>query len=142
ASSDGAPPLDGLRVLDLCVALAGPTSGRLLCEAGAEVTKVYEPNSGVGGYLNRGKRSVLFDIGKQQGLDLFWKLVERADVIVQNFAPGTAERLGIGYDQVKARRPDIIYTSVSCYGLGGPWSMGRGWERQGQSVTGIMERAA
>jgi crotonobetainyl-CoA:carnitine CoA-transferase CaiB-like acyl-CoA transferase len=136
----GAPPLDGLRVLDLCLALAGPTSGRLLAEAGASVIKVYPPDGGAGGYLNRGKRSLLFDLDTQQGRELFWKLVEDADVLVQNFAPGTAERLGIGYDQVKARRPDIVYTSVSCYGRGGPWSPGRGWERQGQAVTGVMER--
>lgn len=137
-----ASPLKDLRVLDLCVALAGPTCGRLLCEAGAEAIKVYPPDAGVGGYLNRGKRSLLFDIDTQEGRNLLWKLVERSDVIVQNFAPGTAERLGIGYEQVKARKPDIVYTSVSCYGLGGPWSAGRGWERQGQAVTGVMERAA
>ncbi len=135
-----AHPLDGIRVLDLCVALAGPTSGRLLHEAGAEVIKISAPDNGVGGYLNRGKRSLLLDIGKQAGQQVFWRLVENADVIVQNFAPGTAERLGIGYEQVKARRPQIVYTSVSCYGGGGPWTPGRGWERQGQAVTGIMER--
>ncbi|MGE0688784.1 MAG: CaiB/BaiF CoA transferase family protein [Dehalococcoidia bacterium] len=139
-NEDVAHPLDGVRVLDLCVALAGPTSGRLLHEAGADVIKISAPDNSVGGYLNRGKRSLLLDIGKPAGQQVFWKLVENADVIVQNFAPGTAERLGIGYEQVKARRPQIVYTSVSCYGAGGPWTSGRGWERQGQAVTGIMER--
>ncbi len=66
--------------------------------------------------------------------------MERADVVLENFSPGTAGRLAIGYDEVRARRPEAVYTSISCYGLGGPWTPWRGWERQGQAVTGIMER--
>ncbi len=135
-------PLQGLRALDLCVALAGPTSGRLLLEFGADVTKINAPHAGVGGYLNRGKRSLLLDVDSVEGRQVFWRLIENTDVIVQNFAPGTAERLGIGYEQVRARKPDIVYVSVSCYGRDGPWTAGRGWERQGQAVTGIMERCA
>jgi len=68
--------------------------------------------------------------------------VEQADIVLENFSPGTADRLGIGYQEVQARKPDIIYTSMSCYGYGGPWTSGRGWERQGQAVTGIMERTS
>ena len=133
-------PLQGLKVLDLCLALAGPTCGRLLLEFGADVVKINAPNAGVGGYLNRGKRSLLLDLGSPQGRRVFWKLVEQADVVLENFSPGTADRLGIGYEEVKARRPHVIYTSISAYGYGGPWTTGRGWERQGQAVTGIMER--
>jgi crotonobetainyl-CoA:carnitine CoA-transferase CaiB-like acyl-CoA transferase len=132
-----------LRVIDLALALAGPTCGRLLGEFGADVIKINAPQSGGGGgYLNRGKRSMLLDVESLAGQQVFWKLVEQADVVLENFSPGTANRLGIGYEQVKARRPDIIYTSVSCYGYGGPWTAHRGWERQGQAVTGVMERAA
>ena len=133
-------PLQGLRVLDLCVALAGPTCGRLLLEFGADVIKISPPHGGVSGYLNRGKRSLLLDLESFEAQQVFWKLVEDADVIVENLSPGTADRLGIGYAEVKARRPDIVYTSISCYGYGGPWTGGRGWERQGQAVAGIMER--
>ncbi len=135
-------PLQGMRVLDLCLALAGPTCGRLLLEFGAEVIKIDPPNARAGGYLNRGKRSLLLDLDSLEGQRVFWKLVELADVVVENFSPGTADRLGIGYAEARARRPDIIYTSISCYGYGGPWTPWRGWERQGQAVTGIMERTA
>jgi len=60
--------------------------------------------------------------------------------VLENLSPGTADRLGIGYEQAKARKPNIIYSSASCYGPWGPWTPGRGWERQGQAVAGIMER--
>jgi crotonobetainyl-CoA:carnitine CoA-transferase CaiB-like acyl-CoA transferase len=130
-----------MRVLDLTLALAGPTCGRLLGEFGGDVIKINAPKSGgMSGYLNRGKRSVLLDVESVEGQQLFWKLAETADVILENFSPGTAERLGIGYEEVKARNPNVIYASVSCYGRGGPWESGRGWERQGQAVAGIMER--
>ena len=134
-------PLQGLHVLDLTLALAGPTCGRLLAEFGADVIKIMAPQgTGMSGYLNRGKRSMLLDLASPAGQDVFWKLVERADVVLENFSPGTADRLGIGYAEARARRPEIVYASVSCYGEGGPWTRGRGWERQGQAVTGVMER--
>jgi crotonobetainyl-CoA:carnitine CoA-transferase CaiB-like acyl-CoA transferase len=133
-------PLSGIRVLDLGLALAGPTCGRILAEFGAEVLKIGSPAAGVGGYLNRGKESLLLDLGTLAGQEVYWRLVEHADVVLENFSPGTAGRLAIGYDEVRSRRPDVVYTSISCYGLGGPWTGWRGWERQGQAVTGIMER--
>ena len=134
-------PLQGIKVLDVCVALAGPTCGRLLLEFGADVIKINAPKAGVGGYLNRGKESLLLDLESFEAQQVYWKLVEEADVIVENMSPGTSDRLGIGYAEAKARNPRIIYTSGSCYGDGGPW-LGRGWERQGQAVSGIMERAS
>jgi crotonobetainyl-CoA:carnitine CoA-transferase CaiB-like acyl-CoA transferase len=137
-----AAPLAGIRVLDLGVALAGPTCGRILAEFGAEVVKISAPNSGVSGYLNRGKQSLLLDLDTLAGQDVYWRLVDTADVVLENFSPSTADRLAIGYAEVHARRPDVVYTSVSCYGLGGPWTAWRGWERQGQAVTGIMERTS
>jgi crotonobetainyl-CoA:carnitine CoA-transferase CaiB-like acyl-CoA transferase len=133
-------PLQGYKVLDLCLALAGPTCGRLLLEFGADVIKINAPHAGVSGYLNRGKQSLLLDLDSLEGQRVFWKLAEQADIVLENFSPGAADRLGIGYTEAKARRPEIIYTSISCYGYGGPWTHGRGWERQGQAVTGIMER--
>ncbi|HEV7664997.1 MAG TPA: CoA transferase [Chloroflexota bacterium] len=133
--------LEGLRVLDVCQVLAGPTGGRLLYEFGADVIKIYGPQSRVGehGYLNRGKRSILLDVKSRAGQQVFWKLLERSDIILQNFPPGTAERYGIGYNQVRARKSDVIYASVNCYGSG-PWASWRGYERQGQAVTGVEER--
>lgn len=126
-------PLQGLQVIDLCLALAGPTCGRLLHEFGAEVIKVQQPNAGIGGYLNRGKRSLLLDLRAAGARQVFWRMVDTADIVLENFAPGTADRLGIGYDEVRARRPGIVYTSISCYGQIGPWRGHRGWERQGQA---------
>jgi crotonobetainyl-CoA:carnitine CoA-transferase CaiB-like acyl-CoA transferase len=135
-----AQPLSGIRVLDLGLALAGPTCGRILAEFGASVVKIGNPAAGVGGYLNRGKESLLLNLGTVAGRQVYWRLVDHADVVLENFTPGTAGRLAIGYDEVRARRPDLVYTSISCYGAGGPWTPWRGWERQGQAVTGIMER--
>jgi crotonobetainyl-CoA:carnitine CoA-transferase CaiB-like acyl-CoA transferase len=141
-SATASSALEGVRVLDLTQVLAGPTSGRLLAEFGADVIKVNGPQRRIGshGYLNRGKRSILLDVESTAGQQAFWKLVERADVVIQNFPRGTPERYGIGYDQMRARKPDIVYTSLSCYGYGGPWGEGRGYERQAQAVTGVMER--
>jgi crotonobetainyl-CoA:carnitine CoA-transferase CaiB-like acyl-CoA transferase len=133
-------PLQGMKAVDICVALAGPTCGRLLLEFGADVTKINAPKGGVSGYLNRGKRSILLDLESFEAQQVFFKMIEDTDILVENLSPGTADRLGIGYAEVKARRPDIIYTSGSCYGYGGPMTRGRGWERQGQAVAGIMER--
>jgi crotonobetainyl-CoA:carnitine CoA-transferase CaiB-like acyl-CoA transferase len=133
-------PLDGIKVLDLGLALAGPTCGRILAEFGAEVVKIGAPGAGVGGYINRGKESLLLDLSTLAGQEVYWRLVDSADVVLENFSPGTAERLAIGYEAVRARRPGVVYTSISCYGLGGPWTNWRGWERQGQAVSGIMER--
>ncbi|MDH3601630.1 MAG: CoA transferase, partial [Candidatus Tectomicrobia bacterium] len=107
-----AHPLEGMKVVDLCIALAGPTCGRLLHEFGADVIKVQPPHAGVGGYLNRGKRSLLLDLRAAGARQVFWRMVESADIVLENFAPGTADRLGIGYEEVRARRPDIVYTSI------------------------------
>jgi crotonobetainyl-CoA:carnitine CoA-transferase CaiB-like acyl-CoA transferase len=142
AEPDLAQPLSGMKVLDVGVALAGPTCGRMLAEFGAEVLKIYPPTAGSAGYLNRGKQSLLADLSTVGAQGIYWRLIDSADVVVENFSPGTADRLGLGFDQVHARRPELVYTSVSAYGLGGPWTNRRGWERQGQAVTGIMERTA
>lgn len=145
AAADGAEPgldqpLSGFRVLDLGLALSGPTCGRILAEFGADVVKIASPAVRTAGYLSRGKQSLLLDLAALAGQEVYWRLVDHADVVLENFSPGTADRLAIGYDEVRARRPQAVYTQISCYGPGGPWTGWRGWERQGQAVTGIMER--
>lgn len=136
-------PMAGLRVLDLTQILAGPSAGRILGELGATVVKINVPHRSVGahGIVNRGKQTILLDVQNPAGQEVFWRLVENSDVVLQNFPPGTAERYGIGYENVRERRPDIVHVSVSCYGSRGPWAQGRGYETQGQAVTGIMARA-
>lgn len=136
--------LQGVRVLDLCIILAGPTCGRTLGEFGADVIKIDDPGrpSDVHGSLdvNRGKRSILLDLKSVQGKEAFWRLVETADVIVENNRKGSLARLGMGYEDVKQRKPDIVYASLNAYGYGGPWSERPGWEQLAQAVTGIQVR--
>ncbi|MGI5157447.1 CaiB/BaiF CoA transferase family protein [Microbispora sp. CA-102843] len=138
---DGAA-LKGIKVVDLTQILAGPTSGRLLADLGADVCKINAPQRRVAahGYVNRGKRSMLLDIESAAGQRVLWDLLAEADVLIQNFPPGTAERYGIGYEHVRARCPHVVYVSVSCYDATGPWAPRRGYEVQGQAVTGLMHR--
>ncbi len=133
----------GLRVLDLTEILAGPSSGRILGEYGADVIKINGPNSSVTahGIVNRGKRSILLNVEAERGQAVFWELAARSDVIIQNYPEGTADRYGIGYKHVKARFPDAVFVSVTCFGEGGQWGARRGYETQGQAITGMMERA-
>jgi crotonobetainyl-CoA:carnitine CoA-transferase CaiB-like acyl-CoA transferase len=83
---------------------------------------------------------MLVDLKTSEGLEVLGRLVERADVVMQNFRLGVAERLGVGYDQLKARRPDIIYGSVSYLGYGGPWERVPGYEPNAQAMTGMAVR--
>lgn len=135
--------LEGVRVIDLCIVLAGPTCGRTLAEFGADVIRIDNPQRGNVVFhvdINRGKRSLLLDLKKPEGLEVFWKLLENTDVVVQNFRKGVAERLGIGYEAVKARKPDIIYASLNTYGRVGPWAGRPGHEQIAQAATGMQER--
>lgn len=150
--------LDGVRVLDLCIVLAGPTCGRTLAEYGADVIKIDGPDrpSALGGggggggpsdvltafniEVNRGKRSIVLDLARDDDRARFWELVDDADVIVENYRHGVVDRLGIGYEQVRARRPDIVYASLNAYGYEGPWAQRPGHEQLGQSVTGMSLR--
>jgi crotonobetainyl-CoA:carnitine CoA-transferase CaiB-like acyl-CoA transferase len=136
-------PLSGISVLDVTQVVAGPTTGRILADYGAAVIKINNPDRpDVPQHLhaNRGKRSLLLDIQSRAGMDAFWRLVDRADIVMQNFPLGTAERYGMGYEQVRARKPDVLYYSVSAYGYHGPRGAHRGYETMAQSTTGIMER--
>ncbi|HEX2827405.1 MAG TPA: CoA transferase [Burkholderiales bacterium] len=135
--------LAGIKVVDLCIVLAGPTCGRTLAEFGADVVKIDSPHTKTvlrHNDINRGKRSLLVDLKKQEGLDIFWKLIEDADVVLQNFRAGVAERLGIGYEQVRARRPDIVYGSMNTFGHIGPYASRPGHEQIGQAVSGMQVR--
>ena len=136
--------LAGTRVLDLCIILAGPTCGRTLAEFGADVIKIDDPTrpGDPVGYIdvNRGKRSLELNLKTAAGRDIFWKLVDTADVILQNNRRGSLDRLGLGYDAIRARKPSIIYASMNCYGYDGPWSERPGWEQLAQATSGIQVR--
>lgn len=148
-------PLSGYTILDLTVMTAGPVGTMLLGDLGADVIKVEEPERGdlardlgtqfVNGesvqFLsqNRNKRSVRLDLKSPLGRDVFMRLAQEADVVVENFRPGTVDRLGIGYDAVRAINPRVIYASVSAFGQTGPYS---GWPANDpivQAVAGLMD---
>jgi crotonobetainyl-CoA:carnitine CoA-transferase CaiB-like acyl-CoA transferase len=145
-----ASALEGLRVVDLTQVLAGPTAGRTLAEFGADVVKVNNPGEEGAGYrwqvhryhtdVNRGKRTILVDLKTPDGSRIVEGLIDRADVVLQNFRPGVPERLGVGYERVRARRPDVVYGSISFYGADGPWARGPGYEPNAQAATGMAAR--
>ena len=136
-------PLAGIRVVDLTRVMSGPYSTMMLADMGAEVIKVEAPGKGddtrawgppwvdgPGGaresayYLsvNRNKRSIVLDLKSEHGKEVLWRLIDRGDVLVENFSPGTATRLGFGPEAVRARNPKMIYCSVSGFGQTGPAS--------------------
>lgn len=129
-------PLEDVRVLDLTWVLAGPFASMLLCDLGADVIKVERPpwgdisrttgpyQNGWSGYffsINRGKRSLGLDLRKPEGRELFLRLVERVDVVMENFTPGTMEKLGLSYEVLTARNPRLIYAATSGFGQTGPY---------------------
>ena len=136
--------LQGVRVLDLCIILAGPTCGRTLGEFGADVIKIDDPTRILDpvGYIdvNRGKRSIMLNLKTEEGRAVFWKLVEKADVIVENNRKSAVERLGLGYETVKKVKPDIVYASLNAFGYDGPWSERAGWEQLAQGTSGMQVR--
>ena len=135
--------LEGMRVIDTTQILAGPSAAKVLAEFGAEVIKINNPKGGpIRGhlYVNSGKKTILLDMNSADGLDVLWRLVEGANAFLQNFRLGVAERMGIAEDDVRARKPDIVYSSVSAYGHEGPRGADRGWESLGQAISGMQER--
>jgi crotonobetainyl-CoA:carnitine CoA-transferase CaiB-like acyl-CoA transferase len=136
--------LEGIRVLDLCIILAGPTCGRTLAEFGADVIKIDNPLRG--GFVashndvNRGKRSLLLDLKSDAGRDVFWRLLEDADVVAQNYRAGKLEKLGLSYEEVRRRKPDIVYASLNAFGHIGPWAQRPGHEQFAQAATGMQRR--
>src|SRR5687768_6919930 len=147
-------PLSGYRVLDFSRALAGPYCTGTLAGMGAEVVKVEEPGVGdearhwgppfFGGdsayffTMNRDKRSVAVNLKAPEGIELCLQLAETADVVIENFRPGVADRLGIGFEAIKVRRPDVVYCSISGYGQDGPLAQEPGYDLIMQGVGGLM----
>ncbi|HEY6790264.1 MAG TPA: CoA transferase [Trebonia sp.] len=118
--------LDGLKVLDLSWGIAGPVTGMLLADHGASVTKIEPPDGGplpgVSGYpvWNRGKRSAILDLADEAGQRRLIALASQADVLIESFKPGTADRLGIGYDALRRVNPRLIYCDITGYGADDP----------------------
>ncbi len=135
--------LDDISVLDVSQVLAGPTTTRILAEYGASVVKInsFEDRQlGMHLYTNSGKQSMLLNLKTQQGAAIFAELASGVDVFVQNFARGVAERIGVGYDDLRALSPEVVYASVSAFGYEGYRGAWRGREQLGQGVTGMQRR--
>jgi formyl-CoA transferase len=147
--------LVGVRVLDLTRVLAGPYCTMLLADMGADVIKVEEPGrgddtrqwgppfteSGMSAYFisaNRNKRSLTLNIKSKQGLAILKALIKKADVLVENFKPGTLQKLGLGYPELKKLRKSLIYCTISGYGYSGPDSEKPGYDFIAQARGGLM----
>jgi len=149
--SEGA--LSGLRVLDLTRVLAGPFCTMMMADMGAEVIKIEEAGKGddtrqMGPFqngesayymnLNRNKKGVTLNLKHPRGKELFLGLVRRADIVVENYRPGTMEKLGLGYEDLRAVNPRIIYAAISGFGHTGRYRMRPGYDIISQAMSGLM----
>jgi crotonobetainyl-CoA:carnitine CoA-transferase CaiB-like acyl-CoA transferase len=148
-------PLDDIFVLDLSRILSGPFCTMMLGDMGATEVKVEPPPrgddtrlwgppfvNGISTYflsITRNKRSIGLNLKSPEGQDVLWKLVDRADVLVENFRPGVLEKLGFGYDAVSRRNPRLIYASISGYGQTGPYRNRPGYDVVAQGESGIVD---
>lgn len=145
--------LENIKVLDLSRVLAGPYAAMLLADLGAEVIKVEAPKTGddsraFGPYvegesayfmsINRNKKSITLNLKSEEGKKIFWDLIQKVDVLVENFRPGTMEKLGLGYDEIKKVNPKVIYAAASGFGHSGPYSKRPAYDAVVQAMGGIM----
>ncbi|MCE2542248.1 MAG: CoA transferase [Acidobacteria bacterium] len=145
--------LNGIRVLDVTQVMAGPYCAMLLCDLGADVIKVEAPPGGDASRrmagargsdspafnaVNRGKRSIVIDMKTAAGREIVLRLAGGADVLIENARPGVMARRGLGYDDLKAANPALIYASISGYGQTGPHGARGGFDLVAQGVSGIM----
>jgi len=143
--------LEGIRVLDLSRVIAGPYCATLMADLGADVVKVERPGRGddlrawrgsgmsaAFAAINRGKRGIAVDLQEPEGSKLVFELARRADVIVENFLPGVADKLGLGYAAVSAVNPAAVYVSVTGFGQDGPHARRAGYNTIAQGMSGIM----
>ena len=146
--------LTGLRILDFTQVLAGPFATQQLAQIGAQVIKIEQPVTGdmTRGLMsassdgmspsfltcNLGKRSLAIDLKHPKAKEVIFKLVSQADAVVENFKPGTMERLGFGYEAIKAAKPDIVYASVSGFGQEGPRASQPAYDGAIQAFSGMM----
>lgn len=148
----GKPPLQGVKVLDVSTMIAAPFGAVLLGDFGADVIKVEMPGKGdtlrhVGPFhkneplrwsgLSRNKKSLTLDLHKPEGVDIFKRLAEKVDVLIENFRPGTLEKWGVGYDVLREINPDLIMIRVSGYGQTGPYRSKAGFGTPATAFSGF-----
>src|SRR5262245_50844593 len=148
-------PLDDIFVVDLSRVLSGPICTMLMADMGAKVVKVEPPPHGddtrlwgppfvhgISTYflsINRNKRSLGLNLKAPEGREILWKLIERADVLVENFRPGVLDKLGFGYPTVSSRNSRLIYCSISGFGQTGPYRAKAGYDVVAQGESGLMD---
>ncbi len=146
-------PLKGVKVVDLTAMVSGPTATMILGDQGADVIKVEplhgelmryvgENNNGMtNSFLccNRSKRSITLDLKKKKGINILKKLISTSDVFIQNFRPGTIERMGLGYKEVKKINKNIVFVSISGFGEKGPYSKQRVYDPVIQALSGLAD---
>jgi crotonobetainyl-CoA:carnitine CoA-transferase CaiB-like acyl-CoA transferase len=136
--------LSGFRIIDFGHFIPGPYAAMLLAEQGAEVIKVEgpqgDPGRGDPGFMvwNRSKKSIQLDLKKDHGLRIALELIGKADVVIENFQPGVADRLGIGYEAIQKVNPRAIYCSISGFGLNGPYRELPGWDPLVATLSGAF----
>lgn len=148
-----AGPLSDVRIVDVSEVISGPLSTMILADQGAEILKIEPPRygeesrqlanyrdgmAGLYANCNHGKRSIGIDLKSERGLELAHEMIRTADVFVQNWRPGAAERLGLGEEALRAINPEIIYASITGYGDDGPYSERRGYDPIFQCLTGYV----
>jgi len=150
-----APPLSKMRVLDLTQVMAGPFCCQVLADMGADVRKVEPPGTGdqarrAMGFkmkgedtaafiaINRNKKSITLNLKKEEGREIFYRLAQNSDVLVENYRPGVAKRLGIDYETLKEINPRLIHASISGFGQSGPYAERAGYDLIAQGMSGVM----
>ena len=146
-------PLEGVKIIDLTSMISGPMGAMILADQGAEVIKVEPlggeqlrhmaaPYNGVNAPFyscNRGKKSLAIDLKSPEGKEVLIKLIKESDVFMQNFRPGTTDRMGFGYDELKKINPNLIYLSISGFGNKGPYAQSRVYDPVIQALSGATD---
>ena len=147
-------PLEGVRVLDFTRVLSGPHATRMLCDLGADVIKVEQPtgdltrfssprvNSNATYFIqqNVGKRNISLDLAKPEAVDLITRLVDKCDVVIENFRPGVMQRMGLGQQTLRTRNTRLVYASITGYGNTGPWVDRRAYAPVINAEMGLTKR--
>ncbi len=151
ADTNSLGALDGIRILEIASYVTGPFASLLLADLGAEVVKVEQPGhgdpfrgwgeklySGTFCSLNRNKKSLTLDLRRDEAREIIFKLASRSDIFIENFRPGTLEKRGLGYDEIRSVNPKIIYCSITGFGREGPYRDLPGYDTIGQARSGLL----
>jgi crotonobetainyl-CoA:carnitine CoA-transferase CaiB-like acyl-CoA transferase len=143
-------PLEGIRILDLSTQVPGPYCSMLLADLGAEVIKIENPDGGdqsrllpfLFNSINRNKKSISLNLKSSEAKEIFYRMAEKADVILEGFRPGVCKKLNIDYEAIKEINPQIIYCSITGYGQDGPYTDKPGHDINYLGYSGLLSLEA